>query len=266
MKTIESILKKEKNELERVVNRLEKRLQNIPTGFLRIAQKVNHVEYYYKSGNKDEKEKYLKKSEIQLAKNIAQRDYDANLLKSAKERIRIISYFLDKYQKTDLKKVYQKMHPGRRELIVTDIASDEEFVKQWLEVKYERKQFGDNEQVIYTEKGERVRSKSEKIIADKLYLMGLPYRYEYPLVLEGGIKIYPDFTILRMPQREEIYLEHLGMMDDIDYVNSTMYKLDTYERNGIYLGHRLLITHETGKVPLNTKALEEIIKKMFIPE
>ena len=34
MKTIESMLKKEKNELERVVNRLEKRLQNIPTGFL----------------------------------------------------------------------------------------------------------------------------------------------------------------------------------------------------------------------------------------
>lgn len=264
MKTIESILKKEKNELERVVNRLEKRLQNIPTGFLRIAQKVNHVEYYYKSGNKDEKEKYLKKSEIQLAKNIAQRDYDANLLKSAKERIRIISYFLDKYQKTDLKKVYQKMHPGRRELIVTDIASDEEFVKQWLEVKYEGKPFGDNEQVIYTEKGERVRSKSEKIIADKLYMMGIPYRYEYPLVLKGGIRVYPDFTVLRMPQREEIYLEHLGMMDDVNYMNSVMYKIDTYERNEIYLGHKLLITHETSKAPLNTKALEGIIKEMFM--
>ncbi len=34
------------------------------------------------------------------------------------------------------------MHPGRRELIVTDIGTDEEYVKQWLEVKYEGKPFG----------------------------------------------------------------------------------------------------------------------------
>ncbi len=266
MKTIEAILKKEKKELERTIKEVERRLQNKSIGFLRIAQKKNHVEYYYKSGKSDDKEKYLRKSDIQLAHDIAQRDYDINILKNAKERIRIIDTFLKKYGNTDLEKVYQRMHPCRRKLILTDIIPDEEFVERWVAVKYEGKQFADNEQIIFTEKGERVRSKSEKIIADKLYMMGIPYRYEYPLLLKEGIKIYPDFTVLRMPQREEVYLEHFGMMDDSDYVNTVMYKLDTYEKNEIYLGHRLLITHETSRAPLNTKALEGIIKEMFVSE
>ena len=115
-----------------------------------------------------------------------------------------------------------------------------------------------------TENGERVRSKSEKIIADKLHALGVPYRYEYPLVLDGNMKIYPDFTMLRMPEREEIYLEHFGLMDDEGYVEKVMWKLNTYERNGIYLGVNLFITYETGRNPLNTKTLDRLIRSLFV--
>lgn len=45
-----------------------------------------------------------------------------------------------------------------------------------------------------------------KIIADKLNNLGIPYRYEYPMILEGNIRIHPDFTILKMPERKEVYL------------------------------------------------------------
>lgn len=48
---------------------------------------------------------------------------------------------------------------------------------------------------------------------DESISQGIPYRYEYPLVLEGNVKVYLDFTILKMPEREEVYLEHFGMMD-----------------------------------------------------
>ena len=77
------------------------------------------------------------------------------------------------------------------------------------------------------EKGERVRSKSEKIIADKLYMLGIPYRYEYPLVLDGN------------------------------------YKLNTYEKNAIYLGVQLFVTYETSRKALNVRALDDMIKKVF---
>lgn len=154
------------------------------------------------------------------------------------------------------------MNLKRRELVDVVSISDEEYVKQWQSVIYEGKEFFDSEQIILTERGERVRSKSEKIIADKLFLLGIPYRYEAPIVLEGDIKIYPDFTILRMPMREEIYLEHFGMMDDFEYVHNMIYKLNTYEKNGIYLGVKLFFIHETGKNPLNTRALDGLLREL----
>ena len=128
------------------------------------------------------------------------------------------------------------------------------------------KKFVDGDIEIITERGERVRSKSEKIIADKLFSLGIPYRYEYPLDLSGGVRVYPDFTILKLPEREEVYLEHFGMMDDTDYVEKVLYKLNTYEKNKIYPGVNLFITHETSKSPLNTRALDAILKKLFCEE
>lgn len=269
MKTMEATLRKEMNELKKVIEDAEKRLKNTPKGHLRISKKKNKVEYYFKADKKgivSGNGRYMKKSEKNLAKEIAQRDYDACVLKNAKERLKAIETFLNKYKKTSLKDICQKMNPCRRELIDTAIISDVEFVKQWQSVSYEGKDFIGDEQVIITERGERVRSKSEKIIADKLYLMGIPYRYEYPVVLKGNVKMYPDFTILRMPAREEVYFEHFGMMDDADYVNTVIYKLNTYERNGIYLGVKLFVTHETNKNPLNTKVLDGMIKELFCVE
>ena len=78
--------------------------------------------------------------------------------------------------------------------------------------------------------------------------------------------MYPDFTILKMPEREEVYLEHLGMMDDMEYINTFLYKLETYEKNGIYMGINLFFTYETSKKPLNTRVLDDFIRKVFVPE
>ena len=164
---------------------------------------------------------------------------------------------------TDLKEVYRKMNPYRRELLITHVLSDEEYIREWQSVEYEGKPFTDENQEIVTERGERVRSKSEKIIADKLNMLGISYRYEYPLVLEGNVKVYPDFTILKMPEREEVYLEHFGMMDDEDYVENVLFKLATYEKNEIYLGVKLFVTYETGKRQLNTRTLDKMLRKLF---
>ena len=62
-----------------------------------------------------------------------------------------------------------------------------------------------------------------------MYSLGIPYRYEYPITLEGNIRKCPDFTILKMPEREEVYLEHLGMLDKVDYLEEAIEKLNVYE-------------------------------------
>ena len=41
-------------------------------------------------------------------------------------------------------------------------------------------------------------------------------------------------------------------------------KLNTYERNGIYLGINLFITYETSIRPMNTKVLDEVLRALFV--
>lgn len=53
------------------------------------------------------------------------------------------------------------------------------------------------------------------------------------------------------------------MMDNPDYSEKAMIKIDTYERNGLFLGERLLISYETLKRPLNTLVLEKKILNRF---
>ena len=68
-----------------------------------------------------------------------------------------------------------------------------------------------------TERGDLVRSKSELVIADKLYARGIDYAYEQPLVLSNGRIRYPDFTIADHARGVTFYWEHLGMLDDPGY-------------------------------------------------
>ena len=272
MKKIEIKLQEELVQLTNIIKAAEERLTNAPTGSLRVRNWNGKTEFYYKNDNTDnEKEsrcngRYLKKREECLVKELIQRDYDVLVVKQAKLRIKAIEKFLEAYGKTSLQQLYRNITPGRKQILQEAILSDEEYARRWQEAEYEGKKFVDDEVEIITERGERVRSKSEKIIADKLYALGIPYRYEYPLVLSGNIRVYPDFTILKLPEREEVYLEHFGRMDDEEYVESVMYKLSTYEKNRIYLGVNLFVTHETSKNPLNTRALDGMLKSLFCEE
>ena len=263
MKTLKTVLNEEVYYLEQLMKQAQARLAKAPKGFLRIVKKRTWTEYYYKGAETSRNGRYIAKSEFELVQKIVQRDYDEQLVKTAEKRTKAITEFLRRYDMTDLKEVYRKMNPYRRELLITHVLSDEEYIREWQSVEYEGKPFTDENQEIVTERGERVRSKSEKIIADKLNMLGISYRYEYPLVLEGNVKVYPDFTILKMPEREEVYLEHFGMMDDEDYVENVLFKLATYEKNEIYLGVKLFVTYETGKRQLNTRTLDKMLRKLF---
>ena len=266
MNSVISILEKELIELGKFITKLETKSKYKSEGRLRIDNKKSKCQYYYmdrkENSSAGHNGRYMKKEELSLAKAIAQRDYDAIALKKAKERKKCIDTFINKYAKTDLKELYNKTHPQRRALIETDIISDEEYVRRWLAVEYKGK--SEVEDDIVTERGECVRSKSEKIIADKLNMLNIPYRYEYPLMLDNGKTVYPDFTILKMPERKEVYFEHFGMIDDEEYFEHMIYKLNSYENNGIYMGINLFITYETSKKPLNTKTLNYKLKELFI--
>ena len=146
-----------------------------------------------------------------------------------------------------------KLHT-QRQLLVTPVEPiwEKELVR-WYDSEYHGKEFYEGTAEIVTEKGERVRSKSEKILADYFYRNNILYQYERPLYLKGYGTVYPDFTFLSKKTRKEIYWEHEGMMDKPEYAKSAVKKIESYQRNGIHLGERLILTFETELTVLNSQ-------------
>ena len=116
---------------------------------------------------------------------------------------------------------------------------------------------------ILTEQGEIVRSKSEKIIADKLSLTKIPYYYEVPICLNGFGFVRPDFTILNPYTLKEYYWEHLGMMSSPEYVDKALSKIELYTANGILPGRNLILSYESESHPVSTNYISTLISTIF---
>lgn len=111
-----------------------------------------------------------------------------------------------------------------------------------------------------TEKGEKVRSKSEVIIANMLYRLGIPYFYEQALtgtVIKG--EKYPDFTIYNC-NNQAILWEHLGLLHDEYYKYRWHDKLTWYEANGFILGFNLFVTRDELDASIDSRKIGNVAK------
>ncbi|ALN88205.1 AAA domain protein [Lysobacter capsici] len=117
-----------------------------------------------------------------------------------------------------------------------------------------------------TEKGHLVRSKSELVIANMLFQLGIPYYYER--VLEGTIAaghLRPDFSFVTA-DGDLIVWEHLGMLSRSDYRRGWEWKRAWYERNGFVEGRTLFTSTEVDGKGLDSGELKKtalIIKSLL---
>ena len=138
------------------------------------------------------------------------------------------------------------------------------YAQRWQSMPYRGKLSEEEQTGLFTDKGEKVRSKSEMIIANLLAKDGVPYRYECPLELKGMGVIYPDFTVLNIRLRKVFYWEHQGMMDDENYATKAIRREAAYQRNGFYPGDNLILTSETRKNPIDINQIRGIIKHYLL--
>ena len=157
---------------------------------------------------------------------------------------------------------FSDMSVYRKDIVDPMFARAEDNELRWTREPFLPKEIADGTNTIRTRRGEDVRSKSEKIIADELFMSGVPYKYECPLQLRGFDRpIYPDFTVLNKRTGKVYFWEHLGMIDEPDYYSGVQWRLDLYAQNGIYIGDRILLTYETNYRSLNTSVIEFYIKE-----
>ena len=261
MKDIRKELELQAEKLEMLLNKSKEDIENAPEGTLRICTNGKRKQYYRKW---DTHHEYIRQQDMEAARILAQKGYAEKVRKHAEKNLKAIRKFLKEYDLEEMKDIYPKYCADRQALILPYVLPDEQFARQWQEEQYASKDFERNSIEIYTEKGERVRSKSEKILADKFYMLHIPDHYEKPLYLKGLGTIHPDFTLLNVRTREIFYYEHFGMMDDAEYCEKALSKIGYYERNGIFPGERLLISCETKNRPFNIQAMEQKIRKYLL--
>lgn len=252
-------LQKRKQFLETIIDEKTRALENAPDGKLKINHNRTYIQYYCRSDSKDTIGKYIRNKDRDYAAALAQKDYDKKVLKLAQNELKYIQALLKLYDKGKIETVYENLRETRQSLIQPVIPTDTQYVDSWLRVDYRKKAFNDDAPEFFTAKGERVRSKSEIIIADALSRMNVPYRYEYPLKLKKFGTVYPDFTVLNVRLRRAFIWEHFGMMDDPEYSAKALMKIEGYEKNGYYPGSHLIFTHETSSRPVGTRLIEDLI-------
>lgn len=260
---LKNLLLKEQARLEEIVIKTKMNLNNVPEGTLRLSRSNNYVQFYHCT-KENKQGKYIAKSNDELIHLLAQKSYDDKVLKVAEKRLNQIKKILKDYEDDEIEQIYLKEHKERQGLIKQAEQTWQQRLNEWKEKEYQGKGFGDGMPVIVTERGERVRSKSEKIMADFFYRNKIEYKYECPIYLKGMGIVYPDFTFLSKKMGKEIYWEHNGMVAEPTYARNMVRKIDAYENSGIYVGEQLILTFETEQNVLNTSKIEQVVEKYLV--
>ncbi|MDO5027265.1 MAG: hypothetical protein Q4E50_05500 [Tissierellia bacterium] len=259
---LKNCLEKEQARYEKIKKELSKKPRIEVEGSLVINKNNTVTQYFINYFDKDEgkyKRRYLTKDKMKFIENLAQANYEEKMLKLVNRRLKQISKLNKEYDDEELEKLYSKLSLERKKLVKPVEESFEAKVMKWKRKPYVGKGFDMGDIEIYTKKGERVRSKSEKILADRFYDLGIEYKYECPLQFRNGLRFFPDFTFLSPYTGEEIYWEHYGMIDNEKYSLAAVKKLIEYEKNGIFRGDRLIVSYELSSFNLDYTWVDKLI-------
>ena len=259
-------LEQRQQSLTKIIHKAERWMLQAPPGSIEVKKHGKGVQFYLRSNTNEKHGKYVRAADRKRVKALAQKRYLTRVLDAARTQQKAIDAFLRSYDPQVLERIYEAEGLVRQSLIDPVEIPDLEYERRWLAVAYKGKGFSDDMPLHYTMKQERVRSKSEVLIANALARAGVPYKYECPLVLNGHYIVHPDFTILRLRDRNIVYWEHLGLLDDPEYLTKAIYKLLRYEENGIFLGENLIISAESYHVPLNEVTIQRLIKHYILDD
>ena len=245
--------------------------------------------------NTDGKEKYLSADKEQIIREYSQNRYIAEIKTAAKKEIdqlRACLKLLRNENKdiSDINEVFSSFPDALKPYIEPVSISDEKYAEEWQEgnvvVKHKRIHAQDDYHKYKTMRGDYVGSKSEAIIADRLFANGIPYHYEVAFIPEskgdrsrpvydeyGRIvgyeapgfdpfardTLHPDFYVLNKRTRKAYFWEHLGKLQDPKYCTENLNRIVRMIDAGYTIGEEILITHEDSYNPLRLESIDGII-------
>lgn len=137
-----------------------------------------------------------------------------------------------------------------------------DFADQWMQEPYKQSDYKPERKTHLTSRGLAVRSKSEVLIAEKLYEYQVPFRYEQVLTI-GKYNLSPDFT-LKSRSSEIFYWEHCGLPGNKEYMKHHKWKMEMYESVGIVPWKNLIVTYDDPDGNINLGIIESEIRNKLL--
>lgn len=248
--TIELILKQLIEKEEFLLKQEKQELKELPKGTLIIRKRKNRYFYARKDGNK---EKGITKNKV-LTYQLARRRYLLTTIPIRIENLMNLKACLDNIssvkhtsQDNSIPPIMTTASYSYGELLLmNNSASCNTFAPEHL--------------IYTTASGIKVRSKSERLIADRLYHNNVAFQYESQLLI-GHREIYPDFKIIRK-DKKIVFWEHNGLMDNEEYAERAHEKIELYNSIGFFQHTNLICTNERDI--LDAKKIDEIIYRFIL--
>ena len=251
----------ERRRLDQEIASLRARLKELPEGKLVCVRNGCYTKWYRSDGHNSV---YIPKKEKTLAEQLAVKKYLQMRLKELLQEQRAIDFYL-RHHNPDASYAEYLLSENSlySELLSPYFTRESQEFQKWMTQPCESNPAYPEQRIHKTSAGIFVRSKSEALITMLLYMNKIPFRYECALSL-GNVTVYPDFTIRHPRTGQFFYWEHFGMMDNPAYAKSAFSKLQLYTEHGIVPSIQLLTTYETKEHPLDSAAIEDLIKLYFL--
>ena len=264
---------------------------------LNIKMMDGRPAFFYRT--KDGKQVYLNHTNEKLIKKLASDYYERKMKAIAMREKKQIDSCIEILEKdkeiSDVDNTSKLIPEAVMEYAVLSELTAEGYARKWQNsnnvVKKRRSHKQDDYHKYKTLRGEYVGSKSEVIIADRLFVKEIPYHYEIaftpeaiidksrPVIDETGRllgyeaigfgpdspdTLHPDFYVLNKRTRKSYFWEHLGKMDDPEYCRKNFNRFMRILDAGYVIGEDLLVTHEDSRNPLKTESIDRIIERYLL--
>ena len=223
------------NKLQTQCDYLRRKISAFPEGELSIQKNGSYQRWIIR---KEEQSVYCPKSNRSLAEIMALKKYYSLLLLEAEEEFSLLSSY---------KKISSSQSRSRK-LSSSDLLEESSPYYELLQSHFAKDKLPVSMQKWCAESYETNSSHPENLIHTTL----------------AELTVYPDFTILHPTTQQFFYWEHFGMMDKNNYCDAACNKLKSYCYNGIFPSMQLITTYETGKVPIRSEQVQQIITQYFL--
>lgn len=238
-----------------------KELKLLPKGSL-STQTIKGKTYY--THKLKDKRKYLGRKDQATVQALQKRHFLSASIKRIQSNLDAMEKFIKHYKMIDPNVIGDSFTKAYRPLPddCFDLSKSINFTT-WENEPYDKcKKF--LEQLKHmTMKGEKVRSKSEAIVANMLVSRNIPYHYEEVLKLPD-ITLNPDFKIAVRSENRFRLLEHCGMISKPKYRDTFLEKLETYLLNGYIPFIDVVFTFDDQEGRIDTLQISKILNAFML--